>query len=184
MTVRCPLVSPTNTCSKPEESGLVGNDKNCELSHLFHPLTLMLPELRWRQVYSRFYPPAGSPPGVKFKPNPVQLLFELRLICRREMLLNQVFMCYLPGKTRAAVKFKASLDVYQRNWSSLKASQRRLKAIFDTKMKVFAVFHIQDVWVIFQSTFIVWVWMMESRNLWFSATSSGVTISGSPVSLS
>lgn len=166
MTVRCPLVSPTNTCSKPEESGLVGNGKNCELSHLFRqspshadaPRAKMVPDSSSQAISSccsRFYSPAGSSPGVKFKPNPVQLLFELRLICRREMLLDQVFMCYLPGKTRAAVKFKASLDVYQGNWSSLKASQRRLRAIFDTKMKVFAVLHIQDVWVIFQSTFIV-----------------------------
>lgn len=44
---------------------------------------------------SRVHPPAGSSPGVKFKPNPVQLLFELCLVCRREMLLDQVFMCYL-----------------------------------------------------------------------------------------
>lgn len=45
---------------------------------------------------SRVHPPAGSSPGVKFEPNPVQLLFELCLVCRWEMLLDQVFMCYLP----------------------------------------------------------------------------------------
>lgn len=44
---------------------------------------------------ARFHPPAGSSPRVKLKPDPVQLLLELRLICWREMLLHQVFMSYL-----------------------------------------------------------------------------------------
>lgn len=44
---------------------------------------------------ARFHPPAGSSPRIKFKPDPVQLLLELCLILRREVLLYQVFMGYL-----------------------------------------------------------------------------------------
>lgn len=62
------------------------------------PLPLLLPQPGRYCLALLFHPPAGSSPGIKFKPNPVQLLFELRLVCRREMLLHQVFMSYLPNK--------------------------------------------------------------------------------------
>lgn len=117
MTVRRPLVSPTNTCSNPEESGLV--EKNSKTSVHISVLIInpfffffgqspsqtdatrpgMVPDSISEVIFrccSRVHPPTGSSPGVKFKPNPVQLLFELCLVRRREMLVDQVFMRYLP----------------------------------------------------------------------------------------
>jgi len=36
--------------------------------------------------------PAGSFPGVKLKPNPIQLILELCVALRREVLLHEVLM--------------------------------------------------------------------------------------------
>lgn len=68
------------------------------------------------------HPPAGPSPGVKLKPDPVQLLFELRLVGRREVLLHQVFMSYLQANGNIfssvfgmgmAVK---CLEIYPADW--------------------------------------------------------------------
>lgn len=126
MTVRLPLVSPTNTCSKPEESGLAG-DTVMSCRNLFFPkifpaciiqddhiifywylatssrshflwvvrfpswCQILLVKL-YIKICTILHPPAGSSPRVKFKPDSVQLLLELRLICWRQVLLHQVFM--------------------------------------------------------------------------------------------
>lgn len=61
---------------------------------------------------ARFHPPAGSSPRIEFKPDPVQLLLELFLILRREVLLYQVFMGYLQKNLKISTTSDLSVIVW------------------------------------------------------------------------